>query len=397
MAEASPTLLIGREIGPFHIVSVIGRGGMGVVYKAERVDSGALVALKTVRGSTSQVLWALRSEIASLRAIRHPGVVQVIDQGIDDGLPWYAMELLEGHTLADFNRSLWPTAAHSSGVPRTTTVSTDDGLDPAMMVTTAETRSEGLNPVPQTLASRALAASGRLRDVLVFYQKLCAPLAHLHSRGLVHRDLKPANIFLRPDGTPVLVDFGLVSYARGTIGRETLPAATPALGTVSYVPPEQILGRFVDARADLYSMGCMLYESVAGRPPFLGHGQDALARHLSEHPIAPSEIVDGVAPELDALILGLLAKSPQERLGYVADVASTLAELSGALNEPVETNYLYRPQIAGRQTLLARLAERLRVWVRDRAGWCSCAARAASERPFWSRSLPRANGGEVTA
>src|SRR5204862_2062355 len=120
----------------------------------------------------------------------------------------------------------------------------------------------------------------RLHEILALYQKLCEHLAYIHSRGIVHRDFKPENVFVRSDATPVLVDFGLISYARGTIGRESLAPVPVGLGTVSYISPEQIQGRFVDARADLYSLGCMFYETFTGQAPFTGKRGDVLEAHL---------------------------------------------------------------------------------------------------------------------
>ena len=347
----------GLIIGQFRALSVIGEGGMGVVYKAQR-SSGELVALKTVRNVTPKLLGALRLEIAALQAIRHSGVVHVLEHGVDNGLPWYAMELLEGRTLADFSRAIWSATGAFASTAHTTTLSTDSSF------LTQPTLLEG-EVLPQTMprpgafaamTTRYQAAGGRLREALLMFHSLCAPLAHIHARGVVHRDLKPANIFIRKDGSPVLVDFGLFSYARGTIGRESLPASVPLLGTLSYVSPEQIQGKLVDARADLYSLGCIMHEVVTGRRPFDGDRKEILARHLSEQPAVASDLVDGVSPQLDRLILGLLAKSPQERIGYAADVAAMISEILGTSVEMPEADYLYRPQMAGRQDLLARLS-----------------------------------------
>ncbi len=176
--------------------------------------------------------------------------------------------------------------------------------------------------------------------------------------------LKPSNIFIRPDGRPVLVDFGLMSNARGMLGREALDAVGRTLGTASYVSPEQIRGEFVDARADLYALGCMLYESLAGRPPFLALStKPILTQHLHETPPPISDLVEGVPLRLEELIERLLAKNPRERIGYADDVAQLLAEVEGAVlssrvpmlpAEPIA--YLYRPRIAGRGDVLEKVA-----------------------------------------
>jgi serine/threonine protein kinase/tetratricopeptide (TPR) repeat protein len=333
---------------------------MGVVYRAEHRETLQKVAVKTVRSATPSSLLALRSEIASLQAIRHPGVVRVFDSGVNEGMPWYAMELIEGRTLRDFNREIWgaSAASDSSSTDTRGTHRASGGLGMQTVVVGLDARAEpAQGSTAYAPGPRPPVASGRLADVLALYRSLCAPLAHIHSRGLTHRDLKPANIFIREDGTPVIADFGLVSYGRGTIGRESLQANAPGLGTVSYVAPEQILGRFVDPRSDLYSVGCMLYETLSGLTPFGNAGRETLDRHLGERPRPLSELVEGVPRDLEALVTSLLAKSPQDRLGYAADIAVVLSASAGMEKPTLEADYLYRPQIVGRQETLSRLAE----------------------------------------
>ncbi len=352
-SESGPALPV--EIGEYRILDVLGSGGMGLVYRAEHTRTATRVALKTVRNPNPKMLGAIRSEIAALRTIQHPGVVRVLDHGLHEGLPWYAMELLEGRSFKDFNQELWRTPA--AGHP---TVSSES--DAAGRTATTEMADAAawkaprpVRPLPEL---RTRAAAGRLPEALALYRRLCLPIAHIHARGIVHRDLKPANVFIRRDGTPVLVDFGLLSHARGTIGRESLQPGEPVLGTVSYVSPEQVRGQPVDARADLYSLGCMLYETVTGRLPFAGGRDEALRRR--ERPPVASELVAGVPAQLDALLAGLLAPSPQDRIGYAIDVVTVLSDL---LDEPSDTGelpaatYLYRPQMTGRQELSRRLTD----------------------------------------
>src|SRR5262249_26204018 len=140
-------------------------------------------------------------------------------------------------------------------------------------------------------------------------QRLCAPLAYLHGCGLVHRDLKPSNIFIRKDGTVVIGDFGGAVAFAGTSGREVIHPHEPH-GTVLYMAPEQILGDTVDARADLYALGCILYECVTGIPPFMGGPDEViLRRHLQAPPTPPSQLLGEELPgRLEWLILKLLEK-----------------------------------------------------------------------------------------
>src|SRR5262249_39299473 len=132
------------------------------------------------------------------------------------------------------------------------------------------------------------AAAGRLTDALRIVRRLCAPLAFIHGAGMIHRDLKPGNIFIREGGEPVLMDFGLVSRFAGAIGREVIEVSGMMTGTVTYMSPEQAAARPLDARSDLYSLGCILYELVTGRPPFRGTTPlSIITQHMLEAPTPP--------------------------------------------------------------------------------------------------------------
>jgi predicted ATPase len=300
-----------RIIGPYRILEPIGEGAMGVVYRAVHLESRSAAAVKTVHLPGEGLVQSLRREIHALARVCHPGVVRILDEGVHDGVPWYAMELVEG-------------------VP---------------------VHAEVLRERP-------------LLDRLTLVRRLCAPLAYLHGEGIVHRDLKPGNVLVRPDGLPVLVDFGLVGRFAAGLSREALEVEAAAGGTVAYMAPEQARGRLVDARADLYSLGCMVYELLTGRPPFVGPtAVEVLFQHLEAEPLAPSKLAAEVPPDLDALVLRLLAKDPRERFGHADDVASALAGLGAedglAGAGPKPRAYLYRPAFAGREQALAELERQL--------------------------------------
>ncbi|MFY0562986.1 serine/threonine-protein kinase PknK [Archangium lansingense] len=355
------------RIGPYRLLGKLSSGGMGVVYRACLEETGERVALKTVRVPEAAMLRGIRREIHALRRIQHPGVVRVLAEGVQDGLPWYAMELIEGLTLRRYVDELWKRDPRTVTDVVTQVVSTPES--PRASPSGVSFRAYGPPPEEQ----RRDAAQTRLGEVLTLTRRLCSSLAFLHGEGIVHRDLKPENIVVRADGTPVLVDFGLASAFGGPLGRESLDVSGSMEGSYVYMAPEQIKGGLVDARADLYSLGCILYELVVGQPPFPGSGWEVLRRHLQEQPFTLSEWVCGVPSELDALVQRMLAKMARERIGYAADVGAVLAEL-GAEELPrpppgTPRPYLYRPEFVGRQQLLTELEQRL-ARARDGGGGC---------------------------
>jgi tetratricopeptide (TPR) repeat protein len=309
------------SVGPYVIEGVLGHGGMGVVYRARHRDGGDAVALKTVSTPDLASFEGLRQEIRFLKDAHQPDIVRVLDYDLSAGDPWFAMELLEGETLADFHRALW--GVHS--------------IPP----------SSGSRP-----ASSSQAAAGRLGEVLQIYLELCRPLNFIHRVGIVHCDLKPANVFLRERQHPVLMDFGLIVPARGAVDREALHPAVRRRGTLPYISPEVISGHIPDARADLYALGCMLYESVTGRPPFVASSRGELYDlHLKAPPLPASQLVSGVPPALDELLAKLLAKAPQDRMGHTYQVAEGLVAAGAPGSTPTSTSspaYLFRSAIVGR-------------------------------------------------
>jgi eukaryotic-like serine/threonine-protein kinase len=308
-------------IGGYRVVAQLGRGADGVVYRVVEVETGRPAAVKTVTLPQGQRLESLRREVQALTRLRHPGIVRVLDHGVHAGLPWLALELVEGPDLLEHCRSL-------AGAPAG--------------AWTAETLARALSPV----------------------RRLCGPLAYLHGMGLVHRDLKPGNVLVRPDGRPVLVDFGLSSQHGGAPGREAVQRSGSIVGTGEYMAPEQVRGEVVDARADLYALGCILFELLVGRPPFVAPSLREVARlHLRSEPARPAALGVELPRRLEELLARLLAKAPEQRLGYADDVARVLAEL-GAEDEgwdeaPRARSYLYRPRLVGRGGMLEAVERNL--------------------------------------
>jgi tetratricopeptide (TPR) repeat protein/predicted Ser/Thr protein kinase len=287
----------------------IGRGGAGTVYRAARAGE-ADVALKTVQAGSPSAVASLRNEIRVLRRVRHPCVVAIVDDGVEAGMPWLAMELVEG---------------------------------------------EGLEALLQRNAKKGPRAPDP--TLLTVLRRIAETLAYLHGRGLVHRDLSPRNVIVR-DARPVLIDFGFASIANEE-GRRSIEEGAGGLGTVPYLAPEQIARDEIDARTDLYAFGCLLHEALVGRPPFVGSPQEIVRAHLNAPVLPPSSLTPGIPPELDALVASLLAKDRRARTAYALDVVDRLS-LLGAEGLDVEPAtkpqaYLYACPLVGRREAVAQL------------------------------------------
>jgi predicted ATPase len=360
------------QLGPYRILDVLGQGGMGVVYRGQHVRDGSQVAIKTVHGVDSNKLASIRREIYALGRVRHPGIVRILDQGVSAGLPWYAMELLSGVTLESRILEVWPEIGSASAFigdtePASVTVAMDTSLDEDLDPPPGAAH----GPQPSPRGGRG-APMSELEPVLAIMHALCAPLAFLHGQGIVHRDLKPQNVFVQGD-RPVLTDLGVAGRFSGALGREELTAEGQLMGTLPYMAPEQIRGELVDARADLYALGCILYFCLTGRRPFIASSLSGTAfLQIQWTPPPPSQWNPHVPEVLDRLIMQLLAKEPHARIGYAADVARYLESIgiasAPAPDLPVPASYFYRPKLAGRDAIEAKLESRLTVAIERRRG-----------------------------
>ncbi|MFN7970992.1 MAG: protein kinase [Acidobacteriota bacterium] len=354
------------SIGGFRILRELGRGGMGVVYLAESEESGERAALKTVLGLAPGQLDGLRREVAALARIRHPGIVRVLAYGEEERRPWYAMELCEGRTLRAMIEaprtdpgSREATASPSrprraGGEPRHWTEPAVEAL--VSTVDTSATRSSRAGGPPGT----ASMAPEVVELGLLVVRRLCRSLSYLHGEGIIHRDLKPDNVMVTADRHPVIVDFGL---ATPLASREQIAAAGATAGTVHYMSPEQARGDLVDPRADLYALGCILYEILTGRVPFHGRtAAEVLFQHLNATALPPSAIGENVPPLLDRLVLDLLEKDPRHRPGHASVVSRVLGEIGVPDAEqrgPAPRDYLYRPALSGRDDVIDTLRNSL--------------------------------------
>jgi serine/threonine-protein kinase len=286
--------VIGHVVGKYKVLEKIGEGGMGSVYRAEHTVLGSPAAVKVLLPMWTQdavVVDRFFHEAKAASAIRHVGIVEVFDYGrLPNDQAWIAMELLRGENLTElFMRT---------GAP----------LDPSLV---------------QQLAIQILAA-----------------LDAAHVAGVVHRDLKPDNIYLvRDPSAPGAVrvkvlDFGIAKLGADRFGEKAKTKGGTILGTPAYMAPEQCKGTSeVDARADLYALGCILFELLTGRPPFVAQGGgEIMAMHIYEPPPRLSTFAPHLPVELEALVAKLLVKNPADR---TPSAAYTLAALERIPLPPV--------------------------------------------------------------
>jgi WD40 repeat protein/serine/threonine protein kinase len=274
-----PTMPLEEEPLPqvpgYEVESVLGRGGMGVVYRARHLRLGRLVALKmTLAGAYAgpQERERFRREAEAVAALRHPNLVQVYDAGDWAGRPYFTMELIEGGSLAQ----------RLAGTPQ-----------------------------PARQAAELLAT-------------LAEAMQTAHQGGIVHRDLKPANILLTTDGTPKIADFGLARRLEGGAG---LTQTGAVVGTPSYMAPEQARGdkNTIGPGTDVYALGAILYEMLTGRPPFRAETAAAtLQQVVADEPVAPRRLNPSVPRDLETVSLMCLRKEPARRYASAAELSADL-------------------------------------------------------------------------
>jgi Tol biopolymer transport system component len=276
------------KLGPYEIVSLLGAGGMGEVYRARDSRLRRDVAIKVLPHALSLDADRMRrfeQEALATAALNHPNILAVFDIGTSEGSPYVVSELLEGETLRERLRS-------------------------------------GAIPVRKTLDYAMQIAHG---------------LAAAHEKGIIHRDLKPENLFVTKDGRVKILDFGLAKLTQPDSGSQTsMPTATHGteagivMGTAGYMSPEQVRGTTVDARSDIFSFGAILYEMLSGKRAF--HGEtpaDTMSSILKEEPPELSETNRNVSPALERIVHHCLEKNPEGRFHSASDVAFDLEHLSG--------------------------------------------------------------------
>jgi serine/threonine protein kinase len=328
----------------YRLDAEIGRGGMGVVYRAHDtlLDRDVAVKVLSASGLGTEGRARLLREAQAAAGLNHPNIVIVHDVGqadgapSDEGVPFVVMELVEGPSLQDRR--------------------------------------------PESL-----------EETVAVARQVCAALEHAHAHGIIHRDLKPENVLLAAS-TAKLVDFGL---ARSMVSRLTAEGAVA--GTVFYLAPELALGQPYDGRADLYALGVLLYELTTGRLPFVADDPLAvISQHLHAPPVPPRARDAGIPPALDALILRLLSKDPQDRPASAAKVRRALDAPDILDREATPARELSVIERIERGRLVARegeLSQARALWRKASAGEGGCCwsavSRGSARRGWCGSCAPR--------
>jgi eukaryotic-like serine/threonine-protein kinase len=284
----------------YEIVRRIGTGGMGAVYEAFDRDRRQQVALKTLLRFSPASLYRFKQEFRTLADVHHPNLVHLYELVVSETAPvFFTMELVPG---SDFLAHVLRVAvARSSDRPTESGRTRTQAKRPT--VATAPP------PKPKATLGQSPAHFERLRSALV---QLVEGVQALHGAGKLHRDIKPSNVQVTPTGRVVLLDFGVATELPRTPD-EAVADDPHIVGTPRYMAPEQGAGESPTAACDWYSVGVMLYEALVGRPPFAGEAVDVLVMKRTLDPIAPSECVGDVPPELDSLCCALLSRDARER------------------------------------------------------------------------------------
>lgn len=267
---------IPEKFGPYRILAEIARGGMGVVYKAWDAKLRRSVALKVLKAWENPSLEEIQRfdrEARLAARLKHGNIVNIYDAGVVEGVHYFTMDYVEGETLSQYLAKEKPTPTQA----------------------------------------------------LMIIKAIAEALAYAHSQKVIHRDVKPGNIMLDASKRPLLTDFGL---AKGLSTSEShhLTKSGAALGTPAYMPPEQARGDTeIDARSDIYSLGAVLYEMLAGRPPFEGDSVGlVISAVLSQEPIPPSKLKPNLDASIEAICLKALAKDPKQRYQTAQDMADDI-------------------------------------------------------------------------
>jgi serine/threonine protein kinase len=290
----------------------IGRGGMGVVYRAFDRRRNEVVALKTIRNADSKLLYRFKAEFRSLAGIVHPNLVQLYELTQEEGTWWFSMEYVDGvnfleHVRSGYSPGEIPTEADEKAVNQgdRRPITWPSTVESGESLYGAEGERVLIAGGPWVLSAPRIA---RLRDAFV---QLVEGVHWLHGQKRLHRDIKQSNVLVTRDGRVVLLDFGLAAeIAPDGLHQDSEPYI---LGTLAYMSPEQAAGEPVSPASDFYCLGTMLYESLTSRLPFVGSAYDVIQKKKHTEPPPPSALLPGVPDDLNALCVDLLRRDPAAR------------------------------------------------------------------------------------
>jgi eukaryotic-like serine/threonine-protein kinase len=332
--DLSPADETPGRLGDFQILQEAGRGGMGVVYEAEQISLGRRVALKVLpfaAAMDARHLQRFKNESRAAAQLHHPHIVPVFGVGEQRGVHYYAMQFIDGQSLAaliaDLRRAAPGSRSAAAGQPAATTQHSARGPE-------------------------------YLRSVARLGLHAAEALEHAHQVGILHRDIKPANLMLDADGKVWVTDFGLAQFR----GHPDLTATGDLLGTIRYMSPEQALARrdLVDHRSDVYSLGVTLYEALTLEPAFPGVDREELLQQIARgNPRGPRQVNPAVPIDLETVVLKAMASDPSRRYATAQDLADDLRRF---LTD--------QPLVARRPALRERAAD----WARRHSGFVSAAA-----------------------
>ncbi len=304
--------LLSAVIGDFRVRREVGRGGMGVVYEADQASLGRRVALKVLPFASAldvRQLQRFKTEAQAAAQLQHPHIVPVYAVGCDRGVHYYAMQFIDGRTLAEEIRLRRPDRGHG-------TSDTTLDLDPD-----GEGRPDGDDrPTEVDPPSRG---PDDYRRIARLGEQAALALDHAHRWGVLHRDVKPANLMIDAAENLWVTDFGLARF----LDNAGLTMTGDLLGTLRYMSPEQLLGgrMALDGRTDVYSLGATLYELLTLRPAFEGEDRQGLLRRIADdEPTAPRKLDPGIPRELETIVLKAMAKEPAARYRGARELADDL-------------------------------------------------------------------------
>ena len=348
------------QLGDFEILRQIGRGGMGVVYEALQISIHRKVALKVLPLASlvdPRALQRFKNEVAAIATLEHPHIVSVFSVGEERGIHFFAMQLIQGQSLAAVISELKSRTAQDqrlSGDAILQAVSNIQNLEsiPSPQNLEAPNSSE-LTDFPETAAETVVAGGSHtvspeadqtyFQNIVALTLQTADALQHAHDHGIVHRDIKPGNLLLDGQGNLFVTDFGLARIETGA----GVTMTGDLLGTLRYMSPEQVAGNrtLIDHRTDIYSLGATLYELLTLQPMWSGNDRAQFIRQISlEEPAPPRSLNSSIPVDLETVVLRAINKNPQDRYQSALDLAEDLQRWLD-----------HKPVLARRPTIVQRI------------------------------------------